>query len=59
MMRNAFNELDQTVMLLHAQHEWPARAHFVFNSYKHWATLVIQNNDGTGESLPSKQGATQ
>jgi hypothetical protein len=32
---------------------------FMFNSYKHWSTLVIRNNDDSGEFLLSQQGVTQ
>jgi hypothetical protein len=31
----------------------------MFNSYKHWSTLVIRNIDGRGEFLLSQQGVTQ
>jgi hypothetical protein len=33
-------------------------ARFTFNCYKHWSTLVIRDNDGTGTFL-SKEGVTQ
>jgi hypothetical protein len=32
---------------------------FMFNSYKHWSTLVIRQNDDSGEFLISRQGVTQ
>jgi hypothetical protein len=34
-------------------------ARFVFNCYKHWATLVLRSNNGTGAFLYSKEGVTQ
>jgi hypothetical protein len=46
-------------MLWVIQHEWPAGARFMFNSYKHWATLVIQSNHGSGILIYSKEGAMQ
>jgi hypothetical protein len=32
---------------------------FTFNCYKHWATLVIQGNNGSGVFLFSKESVTQ
>jgi hypothetical protein len=46
-------------MLYTVQHEWPTGARFVFNCYKHWATLVLQGNNGTGTFIFSKEGVTQ
>jgi hypothetical protein len=57
--KNAFNEQNRTAMLWTVRHEWPSGARFTFNCYKHWATLVIRNNDGTGTFLYSKEGVTQ
>jgi hypothetical protein len=56
---NAFNELDRTNMLWEVRHGWPSGARFVFNSYKHFAILVIRNKNGTGEFILSRQGVTQ
>jgi hypothetical protein len=56
---NAFNEQYWMVMLWNVPHGWPSGAHFMFNSYKHWFTLVIRNSDDSGEFLRSKQGFTQ
>jgi hypothetical protein len=44
---NAFNELNRTAMLWTIRHEWPSGARFAFNSYRHWATLVIRGKGGT------------
>jgi hypothetical protein len=55
--RNAFNEMNRTVMLWTVRHEWPSGARFTFNCYKHWGTLVIRNNNGT--FICSKEGVTQ
>jgi hypothetical protein len=57
--KNAFNEQNRTAMLWTVRHEWPSGARFTFNCYKHWATLVIRSNDGTGTFLYSKEGVTQ
>ena len=57
---NAFNELNRTHMLWTVRREWPSGARFVFNCYKHWATLIVRGNTGTGGiSLASKEGVTQ
>jgi hypothetical protein len=57
--RNAFNELNRTIMLWKVRHEWPSGARFTFNCYKHWSILVIRGNNGTGVMLFSKEGVTQ
>jgi hypothetical protein len=31
----------------------------MFNSYKHWSTLVIRKNNGSGEFFLIRQGFTQ
>jgi hypothetical protein len=56
---NAFNEQDRMVMLWNVWHGWPSGGRFMFNSYKHWSTLMIRNNDGSSEFLLSQQGFTQ
>jgi hypothetical protein len=58
-VHNAFNEGNQMTMLWVIQHEWPAGARFMFNNYKHWATLMIQSNHGSGILIYSKEGTTQ
>ena len=58
--RNAFNEENRTSMLWAVRHEWPSGAHFTFNCYRHWATLVVRDiGDGSGHFLHSKEGVTQ
>ncbi len=57
--RNAFNELNRTLMLWTVRHEWPSGARFTFNCYKHWSILVIRGNNGTAAFLFSKEGVTQ
>ena len=46
-------------MLWAVRHEWPSGAHFAFNCYRHWATLVIRAGNGTGHLLHRKEGVTQ
>ena len=47
-------------MLWSVQHEWPSGAHFTFNCYRHWATLVVwDTGDGSGHFLHRKEGVTQ
>jgi hypothetical protein len=58
-VKNTFNEHCGTMALWNVRHEWPSGARFVFNSYTHWAILIIRNNNGTGAFLHSKQGVTQ
>ena len=41
-------------MLWEMRFEWPSGAQFVFNCYRHWATLVIRAGDGTVQFLFSK-----
>jgi hypothetical protein len=56
---NAFNEQNRIEMLWAVQQEWPSRARFVFNCYKHWAVLVLRGNDGHAAFIFSKAGVTQ
>ena len=59
-MHNAFKEENWTSMLLAVRHEWSSGAHFTFNCYCHWATLVVwDTGDGSGHLLHSKEGVTQ
>jgi hypothetical protein len=57
--KNAFNEQNRTGMIWTVRHEWPSGTRFVFNCYKHWATLVLQSNNVTGAFLYSKEGVIQ
>jgi hypothetical protein len=54
---NAFNEQNRTSMLWMVWHEWPSGARFTYNCYKHWATLVIRNNNGSGVFLLAKKAS--
>ena len=47
-------------MLWAVRHEWPSGAHFTFNCYRHWDTLVVRDTgDGSVHFLHSKEGVTQ
>ena len=42
------------------RHEWPSGVQFMFNCYRHWSTLVVQEKgDRSGHLLHSKKGVTQ
>jgi hypothetical protein len=56
---NAFNEQNRTQMLWTVRHEWPSGTKFTFNCYKHWGTLVVRSNNGTGVFLFGREGITQ
>ena len=44
--RNAFNEETRTAMLWAVRNECPSGAQFMFNCYRHWATLVVRDTGG-------------
>ena len=46
-MHNVFNENNRTAMLWAVRNEWPSGARFIFNCYRHWATLMIRARDST------------
>ena len=46
-------------MLWAIRFEWPSGAQFTFNCYRHWATLVVHDVDGSGHFLRSKEGVAQ
>ena len=53
--RNAFNEKIWTAKIWDVRHEWPSGAQFTFNSYRHWATLVVRDTEyGSGHFLHRK-----
>ena len=35
-------------MLWAVQFKWPSGGQFIFNCYRHWATLTVRNMDGSG-----------
>ena len=46
--QNTFNEENRMAMLWDVWNDWPSAAHFIFNCYRHWDTLVVQNSEGSG-----------
>jgi hypothetical protein len=48
-------------MLWVVRHKWPSGCRFVFNSYRHWATLIIRSSHGADFAifLLSREGVTQ
>ena len=54
--KNAFNEHTKVGMLRTMRHLWTSGAHFVFNCYRHWSSLVLWNGNGTASILHSKEG---
>jgi hypothetical protein len=58
--RNAFDEVNRTAVLWVVQHEWPSGCRFVFNSYRHWTTLIIRSSQGADFTifLLSRKGVT-
>ena len=54
-----FDEESSTAMLWKVRFEWHSGARFIFNCYRHWATLVIRSVDGTGQLIFSTEGVTQ
>ena len=58
--QNAFKEKNWTSMLWAVRHEWTSGAHFTFNFYRHWATLVVRDlEDGSVHFFHSKEGMIQ
>ena len=56
---NVFDEIHRVGMLWTVRHLWMYGARFVFNCYRHWSSLVLQNKNGTASFLHSKEGVTQ
>ena len=53
---NAFNNINLVGILWMVRHSWPSGAHFVFNFYRHWSSLVFRNGNGTASFLHNKEG---
>ena len=57
---NTCNEENRTAMLWAVRNQWPSGAQFMFNCYRHWATLVVRDTgDGSCHFLHIKEGVTQ
>ena len=46
-------------MLWTVRHKWPIGAHFLYNCYRHWDTLVVRYLEGSGHFLHRNEGVTQ
>ena len=57
--RNAFNEIDRTVMLWVTHHEWQSGARFCFNCYQHHELLVNHGAIGKSVVIAIQEGVTQ
>ena len=57
--RNGFNELSRLAMLWTVWHCWPSGARFAFNSYKHWAQLLLRQPGEPPVTILSREGVTQ
>ena len=44
--KNAFNEINQIIMLWTVHHLCLSGSCFVFNCYRHWSSLVLRNRNG-------------
>ena len=53
---NAFGSISRSAALWNARVLWSRRSHFLFNSYRGHALLIIQ---GSSSTLLSKEGVTQ
>ncbi|MGL4351554.1 MAG: reverse transcriptase domain-containing protein [Plesiomonas shigelloides] len=58
--KNAFNELDRTMMLYVTRYLWPKGARYVYNCYKHWSVvLFLDTTSGTATKIYSATGVVQ
>ncbi|MGL5814518.1 MAG: reverse transcriptase domain-containing protein, partial [Aeromonas sp.] len=58
--KNAFNELDRTMMLYVVRYLWPQGARYAFNCYKHWSpVLYLDPCNGTATTVLSATGVVQ
>ena len=57
--KNAFKNINRMGMLWTAYNLLPSRDRFVFNFYRHWPFLVLQNGNDTATFMRSIEGVTQ
>ena len=58
-IQNVFNEENWKSMLWAVRNDWPSVVQFTFNCYRHWATLVVRDLEGSDNFLYSTEGVTQ
>ena len=56
---NGFNELSHLAMPWTVQHLWPAGSRFAFNSYRHWAQLLLCQPGEPPVTILSRERVTQ
>ena len=56
---NGFNELSRYHMLWTIKHLWPKASLFTFNCYRHFAMLIVRNNNQPITILHSMEGVQQ
>ena len=56
--RNEFNKLSRLAMMWTVRHRWPAGARFDFNSYRHWAQLLLRQPEELPVTILSREGVT-
>ena len=58
-VKNAFNVINRVGMLWMVLHLWPSGDSFVFNYYRHWPSIVLQNRYGKASILHSIEAMKQ
>ena len=57
--KNAFDKINHIVMLWTVCHLWPSGARFVFNCYRYWSSMTLQNWNGAVSFLHNSEGLKQ
>ena len=58
--KNAFNELDRTMMLYVTRYLWPHGARYAYNCYKHWSVVLFHDpTSGIATKIFSATGVVQ
>ena len=56
---NAFNSVNRVAALWNARVLWPRCSRFLFNTYRGYASLLVQDGNAVNNRLLSKEGVTQ
>ena len=56
---NVFRNIHRVGMLWTVRHLWPSGDRFVFNCYRRWSLIFLQNRNGTSSFMLSNEGVTQ